>query len=556
MNMKKSTWKPLFTLCFIIWGFVVGFAQISAVKKTVNGVEYYVHTIEKGQTIYGISRIYSVTDKDIFEANPGTESGIRAGEVLLIPIKKSAKEEKPVMPQPSKINGEFITHQVERGETLYGLSKKYEVSVDDILNANAGLPEGLKVGAVVRIPKKGVIANQKSDPKQNTQDVSKEDDENDFSKETDRAPSVKVDDIPMRFKSRADCVSNAVKKNDYRVALLLPLGNNPKPENKQARVAFQFLGGIETAKLLYPPAGVSIRWEVFNTGEQDDSLQIKKLLDSGGLKEFDIIVGPLYASGLAQVADFAASNKIPLLSPTVRSSSILSGNPYVIKGAASPESFGIGLADYIRKKFDNVVLFYPSNSADSLHVSQLYTELRKLNGLTIHQAYAGKNSPMDFVKAGAENLIYYPVRNELTVSNFLTGLRNVKKSDRITVMGDESWLRFRNFDPDYFNLVNLQIPVNLYSSNEIDELRPFVKAFRDNFKTAPEVYAYKGFDAACFVTDMLESFGSSLPECITFESPRYTMAPFKLKKIPGGGFENYGILVVRVENYKLLLETN
>jgi ABC-type branched-subunit amino acid transport system substrate-binding protein len=321
-------------------------------------------------------------------------------------------------------------------------------------------------------------------------------------------------------------------------------------------VAFQFLGGVETAKTLHPPMGVSIKWEVFNTGEQDDSLLIKKLLDSGNLKDFDFIVGPLYASGLSQVADYAASYKIPLLSPTVRSSAILEGNPFVIKGAASPESFNVGLAEYIQKKFSNVILYYPANSADSAQLNQLYSELKRLNGVSVHQAFAGKNSPMDFVKPGADNLIYFPAKNELTVSNFLTGMRNVKKADRITVMGDESWLRFRNFDADYFNLVNLHVPVNLYSSNEIDELKPFVKAFRDNYKTAPEVYAYKGFDAACFVTDMLESFGASLPECIVFETPRYTMAPFRLKKVQGGGFENQGVLVVRVENYKLLLETN
>ncbi len=545
-NGKRLGAVLLFYLCFLY----VACAQMSAVRKTVNGKEYYLHTIEKGQTVYGISKIYGISDKDILEANPQAASGIRAGDTLLVPVIKAGSESKPKVTQQG--DADYIRHRVEKGETLYRLSVKYGVSVDDILKCNGGLDSGLREGSIVLIPKKENTKPGPVDPAdQNAED--REDTEFTDTRNTDIEG--RVADIPMRFKSKQDCQANAKKKKEYRVALLLPLGSEPDPENKQARVAYQFLGGVEVAKDIHLPSDITINWEIFNTGEHDDTTTLKRILASGSLNEMDLLVGPLYASGLGLVSDYAASRKIPLISPTVRSSALLRGNPYVIKATPSAESFAVGLADYLVAKFNNIIVYYPSNKSDSTQADILYRELKSRKGIYVHQAFAGKSSPMGLVKAGSENLIYYPAKNELAVSGFLTGLRNIKKTDKITVMGDEAWLRFRNFDPDYYNQVNLQVPVTGFVSNDIEELQPFVKFFTGKFKTSPEVYAYKGFDVACFVTDMLALYGNSMPECISFENPRYTLAPFRLKKISGGGFDQYGVSVVRISEYKLFLES-
>lgn len=46
----------------------------------------------------------------------------------------------------------FVIHQVEQGETLYGLSRRYKSSMDEIKNSNGGLTGGLSIGAVIKIP--------------------------------------------------------------------------------------------------------------------------------------------------------------------------------------------------------------------------------------------------------------------------------------------------------------------------------------------------------------------------------------------------------------------
>ncbi len=51
----------------------------------------------------------------------------------------------------------YILHKVDPKETLFGLGKRYGVSAEDIKKSNAGLAEGLKIGATIRIPYKGKL---------------------------------------------------------------------------------------------------------------------------------------------------------------------------------------------------------------------------------------------------------------------------------------------------------------------------------------------------------------------------------------------------------------
>lgn len=108
--------------------------------------QYKSHTVERGETIESIAKQYKVTAEDIIKLNPDARRGVRRNNVLVIPSKsiKVAKD----------VDVTFTNHRVRRKETLYSISKKYGVTVDDIKKYNEKVAkEGLKKGDRIAIPK-------------------------------------------------------------------------------------------------------------------------------------------------------------------------------------------------------------------------------------------------------------------------------------------------------------------------------------------------------------------------------------------------------------------
>ena len=113
------------------------------------------HHVEKGETLYGISKQYHISVEKLKEANPFLNSrGLDEDDLLNIP--------KKVVTDSVEVDSTLILHEVIKGETLYGISKKYNTTVDKIIELNPFLEEGLKIGQIIQIP----IKSQKLQPKE------------------------------------------------------------------------------------------------------------------------------------------------------------------------------------------------------------------------------------------------------------------------------------------------------------------------------------------------------------------------------------------------------
>lgn len=138
----------VFRLIIVLFFFSVGvFSQEKFIK----------HKISKGDNLTVIAKKYGVKAKDIQEANPDAPKVLKLNSVLLIPNKniKSA----PNTPQVAAKNAPLpSSHEVSQKETLWGIAKKYNVSVDDLKKANPALEtEDLKIGQQLNIPSNNTV---------------------------------------------------------------------------------------------------------------------------------------------------------------------------------------------------------------------------------------------------------------------------------------------------------------------------------------------------------------------------------------------------------------
>lgn len=146
----------LLTLLFVgISGLTFGEAQDSIKTIKEKGQTFVLHKIDKGETLYSICKRYNAKPSAALEHNPSALEVIKTGEILRIPItvvEKTEEEEKVI--EVDSDNYDNIYHIVEKGETLYAISRRYKVSVDELKKMNDFDPDNLKEGQQIIVGKK------------------------------------------------------------------------------------------------------------------------------------------------------------------------------------------------------------------------------------------------------------------------------------------------------------------------------------------------------------------------------------------------------------------
>ncbi len=110
------------------------------------------YTIKSGDTLFKLAQKYNTTVEAITKINPGINpNNLRIGQIICIPGTPAPTPP----PTPSCPNG--FLHTIRPGDTLFGLSQQFGISVEAIIRANPGInPNNLQIGQKICIP--GAVA--------------------------------------------------------------------------------------------------------------------------------------------------------------------------------------------------------------------------------------------------------------------------------------------------------------------------------------------------------------------------------------------------------------
>ena len=113
-------------------------------KSGNNPSGLFTYTVKKGDSLYSIARVYETTVDDIKRLNHLTSNLLSIGQQLLIPETDFSVSTKP----------NFTTYTVKRGDTLYSISKNFNIPINTIIVDNALQSNTLSIGQVlnIRIP--------------------------------------------------------------------------------------------------------------------------------------------------------------------------------------------------------------------------------------------------------------------------------------------------------------------------------------------------------------------------------------------------------------------
>lgn len=142
-------------LIVLLLAFNSSFAGFNIAKDSLgidkkDGLTFILHKVDAKETFYSISRRYNVSIDEIVNNNPETKEGLRLEQVIRIPY----NQEKPVQtsvaqnsPKAERILEKgTVIHTVKPSETLFSISRHYNVKIDDIKSWNNFNGNELNIG--------------------------------------------------------------------------------------------------------------------------------------------------------------------------------------------------------------------------------------------------------------------------------------------------------------------------------------------------------------------------------------------------------------------------
>jgi LysM repeat protein/ABC-type branched-subunit amino acid transport system substrate-binding protein len=566
---------------------VAGAQEIKKSTKTeyIGGKHYYLHTVEKGQTVSAIAKAYGIPEEDIYEANPDARKVIKVAAVLKIPVKSS-------------VSATPLIHTVLAGETLTQIAQHYKVKMEDLLKANPGLsPNNIKPGQLITIPGEGGSTASLGKSTIIIHVVQK--DETLFS--IARKYGVTVDELKVnnpglnetihigqqiRVPVKAEESKTPDKPKDtiifkcmetgmlasYNVGLLLPLyleravyidtSDSEKTMKQYSSFAFigfyeGFLMALDSVKQL----GLSVNLYVDDVVE--DSLKTLDVIKKQEYSNLNLLIGPFFSKAFQLVAPWAKEKQIKTVNPFTSHSSFVCDNPYVFKNVASAETQARQCIDYARNTWPGCNIFILHTGAESdqedidAYIRVLGSDSTKKDYFVINYAKDGLSAASKNMAADRVNVVISYVHGEANISNFIRNMSELSFKFPLTVFGLKEWEIYSSLEAEYLLNINLHMQSYSFIDYSRQPVREFVLEYRRRYKTEPDEYAFAGYDIGIYFLNALRLYGTDFQNCLGEYKQETLCMPFQYGRLDNGGFENTLSTIYRYEDFKQInaLET-
>ncbi|MCC6840968.1 MAG: LysM peptidoglycan-binding domain-containing protein [Flavobacteriales bacterium] len=575
-----------FLLALFLFGCCAVQVQSQEVRM-VNGEKYLVHTVAPGETLFGLSRHYAVPLEAITGANPAAAEGLSVGQVLLVPVKEQSKKE--LKNAPALGNGELLHtvarketiygiarrygvgqedlrrwnpelgqgltigmvlriqvaasiaappsavlpavtdqdefHLVQPGETLFALAKRFDLSVEKLKEANGNLPEGLKAGTYLRIPR--VAAPQ--------------------------APDTAL---------RMPAVPKPVPSAHRRIAVLLPFtasdsaiaGEEEMRSGSATDAAMQFRAGLGLALDTLQARGLNAEVHVFDTGMKPE--QWNKLFKSDAVRGMDLYIGPFHRAAIEGLVKVSGST--PLVCPVPQSNKVVLGNPSVSKAVGGRTDRLKFMARHVAATHgrDNILLLKPEihkeREVQDLVARELQQALQSVGNKLRDSLLVVPCSRRDAAAAVGKldparpNILVVPSEDVEFITAVLAKFSSLVPKYAITVYGMHAWTTLNTLDVAAMVKLNVHVPASAHADLSSPAVNEFIAAYRARYANEPGEYAFLGYDVALYFIQGLMQYGKDFPAHYAPPSARPLYLDFRMAKLgPENGWNNSSAVMLR-----------
>ncbi|MBB78520.1 MAG: hypothetical protein CL844_05915 [Crocinitomicaceae bacterium] len=586
--------RNIFILILIISIPLFSFCQhenAEIVKK--NELFYYKHKVVSGNTFYSIQKQYDVSSNLILNENLSSiDDSLKIGQFVMIPV----------------ITIDYI---VQEKETIYGLSRKFRISQNQLIELNPKILEGLKKGAKIQVPKNIFFENANTSDKELetpnpfvTNRINEDSVDNyirnQFSDSTIQhtvmshetlysiskrymmpiKDLIDVNNLSTSVLSEGQVLIINVKsenlekvdfgvineqpfvkndtlfvfdvKDEYNIAILLPfqLDSTSNYSKYLSTLSAHFYMGARMALDSLDSQGLNAKVYFFDTNK--DSTSVVNILKDDIFSSMDLVIGPFNPNNIELVSKYCKENNIRMVLPILSDQSLLKDNEFVYASVASNNTLMKQLALYMLNNYgdDNIILIKP-NDVNSL---PLYEDFRK----TFLSSDSLEENHYNLIETKIDGFNTYIKRGVKT--RFI--LPTLDRGDAKDFMVNLNRSAFRSKTSDLF-VYGTKEWLEFTEINDVYKNKynfHFVSSNMDNYYSNLAINLNKSF-RSIYKTDMsrlaMQAYDVVLYYCSYFFLDRKQQEllrnDFKMKQVTlGGGYENSKIFLIEQEDFELV----
>lgn len=538
------------------------------------------HTVTRGETVFGISRMYNTTVEEIYRYNPGTQNGITENQVLTIPQRRvvsNVKEEN------------YRYHTILPKETLYAVSRTYSLSPEDIIRANPGLSvETFQIGKTIRIP--FFESNETFTPYQNqVTNVTHVVKRGETLYSISRVYNVSVSEIeranPMLSNSklranmelvipvkrtqldgedalRAENEANrllsatkpSLKVDVLKVGLLLPFLDETSKGHLRLQEFYEgFLLAVEKLK----NERTNIELYVFEIGKGNNTRKLESLLGTLEMQSLDLVIGGANDAQIKVLSDFSKAHNVKYVVPFSVSNTEVLNNFNIFQANSPQNSTHIKVSNFFINSFkkSNIVFVNGGKNDKSDFISQLQTDLRKNNIKyeSVSLTSALSTTILSMLSSAKENIIVPTSSDSETLKSVIGELKKVQESNStytFRLFGYPDWKTFDIAITNELHQFNTQIYATFHYDETDAATRQFNEAFRkwygrDLMDLYPR-YGIWGYDIGLYFMTALKQYGTQFEQNIHRVRVNTLQHAFHFERANNwGGFINSALYIIQ-----------
>lgn len=438
-----------------------------------------------------------------------------------------------------------VFHEVERKETLFSISEKYKIKINDLLDINPQLRESkLRRNSTILIP---VYKTQE------LEDIDNEDIKNSEQDEMVELEITSLDSIYIQKKK---------KNNKLNISLLLPFRSSNLNFNSIKEVesllvdrnlytiALDLYSGILHAINDLKKMGISINLNVFDT---DNSLnKILEISNSEKIRNSDLIIGPLLPRNFETFSAIDFLEGIPKVFPLSNIPiKILKG---VIQTVTPRNLLREKMIEYLNINIDrdeNIVII-----ADSLNLD-IKNKLTSIfpNSIKIKPEFEGYVLPELL-----DSLLVDSLPNKVIVeSEIFTLVSSIVSQLNSQITAERDVRLYTTYkgnqydDPsiDIKNLGDLRFTYPSISKKiRSDSITDFKENYKDLFGSLPNSDVVRGYDVTKDIVLRI-LLDNNINKTVKYGEQTYTESKFLYKKDTSGGLFNSSIYILKHFDYDI-----